>query len=346
MNSPNISVVMPVFNCERYLEESIQSILSQSFTNFEFIIINDGSTDKSEEIIKSFQEQDERIELINQKNQGITKSLNTGIRFSKGKYIARMDADDISMDNRLSQQLNFLEKNDKIDILGSQALIIDENNQVVSNFKLQPTDDLLIKWELIFSTPLLHPSLMIRKSVFDRFDYYDNKVQFGQDLHLWRSLATRVKFSNLPIILVKIRREQTTKNNLKIINQSLTRISTLPSYLKEICGINFYDFSSSQLSKYFITGKPIISQINNYIRLLKKVKNGFIHKNDLFKNQIEEINKKVSFLILRSMSFNSFSFSYQVQLVKEAILTFPKILLKKEFWNNLRHIQIVGLFQN
>ena len=160
---------MPVYNCEKYLHESIPSILAQSFQNFEFIIINDGSTNNSLELINSFQHKDERIIVINQKHQGITKSLNTGIQICQGEFIVRMDADDIAFDTRLKQQLDFIKKHPDIDIVGSQIVVINEKNKIIKEIKNLPLDDTLIKWDLIFGTPLLHPTLLIRKTVFNKF---------------------------------------------------------------------------------------------------------------------------------------------------------------------------------
>ncbi|WP_244834814.1 glycosyltransferase family 2 protein [Clostridium sp. BJN0001] len=106
-----VSVIMPVFNAEKYLEESIKSVLNQTYKNFEFIIINDGSTDSSLSIINKFKSMDNRIRVIDQKNNGIVYSLNKGISTAKGKYIARMDADDISLPNRIKNQVKYMETN-------------------------------------------------------------------------------------------------------------------------------------------------------------------------------------------------------------------------------------------
>jgi glycosyltransferase involved in cell wall biosynthesis len=126
---PLISVVMPVYNAAQYLREAIDSILNQTFRDFEFIIINDGSTDRSLEIIQSYN--DDRIRLINQKNTGLAKALNNGIAIAKSDFIARMDADDISIPERLTSQFSFLESNVDVVAVGSNAEVIDkEGNHV------------------------------------------------------------------------------------------------------------------------------------------------------------------------------------------------------------------------
>ena len=160
---------MPVFNCEKYLDESINSILNQTYRDFEFFIIDDGSTDNSEKIIKNYQEKDDRIILLTQNNQGLTKSLNKGIRNCRGKYVARMDADDICAPKRFELQLEYLEKYPNTDIVGCMVSLISEKGKVIRSLDDLPLEDYQIKWDLIFSTPLLHPTLMIRKKVFQKF---------------------------------------------------------------------------------------------------------------------------------------------------------------------------------
>jgi len=115
-----VSIVMSVYNAQKYLDEAIESILNQTYSNFEFIIINDGSTDKSLEIIENYAKKDSRIIVINRENKGLIYSLNEGIRKANGKYIARMDADDISLPQRLEKQVEFMEKNKNIGICGTQ----------------------------------------------------------------------------------------------------------------------------------------------------------------------------------------------------------------------------------
>ena len=196
--APQISVIMPVYNGEKYLKEAIESILDQTFRDFEFIIINDGSTDKTAEIIKSFN--DARIQLINQKNAGIILSLNRGISESRGKYIARMDADDISLPERLEKEYRFLEQNPKYGIVGTTFLIINKNNQVIGvNAVLLENEDL--KKEIIIETTFGHGTVMMRKSVLDTVGYYNPKALHAEDFDLWTRFAEKSKMANLSEVL-------------------------------------------------------------------------------------------------------------------------------------------------
>lgn len=190
-----ISVIMPVYNGEKYLKEAIESILSQIFRDFEFIIINDGSTDKTLEIIQSFS--DPRIKLISQENKGIIYSLNRGITESRGKYIARMDADDISLPKRFEKQYKFLENNQEYGIIGATFLIINEGNQIAGvNAVLLDDEDL--KKEIIVETTFGHGTVMMKKSILNVIGYYNPKALHAEDFDLWTRFAEKSKMANLP----------------------------------------------------------------------------------------------------------------------------------------------------
>ena len=147
-NTPQITVLMPVYNGEKYLRQAVDSILNQTFKDFEFLIINDGSTDKTLAILQEYK--NKRVKIINnKKNIGLTKSLNKGLKLAKGKYIARMDADDISLSNRLRKQIDFLDKHNKIGVLGTQMKIINNSNKIVGEYKT-PLCHSLIVWNFLF----------------------------------------------------------------------------------------------------------------------------------------------------------------------------------------------------
>ncbi|MHD0317363.1 glycosyltransferase family 2 protein [Fusobacterium sp. THCT1E2] len=168
-----VSIVMPVFNGEKYLKEAIESILEQTYTDFEFLIINDGSTDNSLNIIKEYQNIDKRICLINnEKNKGIVYSLNKGLLESKGKYILRMDCDDISFFNRLERQILFMEKNRHIGISGTWVKINKNGKYREYKNKIKFS---AIKAGLIFNNMLVHPTFIIRKEFFKKYDLSYNK---------------------------------------------------------------------------------------------------------------------------------------------------------------------------
>jgi len=192
---------MPVYNSQKYLREAIDSILSQTFSNFELIIIDDGSNDNSKKIIKSYK--DKRVKLIeNDRNMGIGFSLNLAIKNSSGEFIARMDADDISISKRLQLQYDFLKKNKSFGICGSWYKNFGSSHKL---HKTIPFPD-YIKCYLLFDCVMGHSTVMIRKSVLsDNNLLYDEKFRKSQDFDLWVKLSYLTKFHNIPKVLLKYR---------------------------------------------------------------------------------------------------------------------------------------------
>lgn len=199
-----ISVIMSVFNGERYLEEAIKSILNQTFEDFEFIIINDGSTDQSLKMIQKYAQQDSRIKWVSRENLGLVKSLNEAIGLSQGKYIARMDADDIALDKRLEKQFQFLESKPDIGVCGTWVKVfgVDLDTKV---WRL-PTCDKDLKASLIFSVPFAHPTVMYRKNLIDKNKvFYNADYKNAEDYKFWVDLSRFTAFANLPEALLMYR---------------------------------------------------------------------------------------------------------------------------------------------
>ena len=205
MKSPKVSVLMPNYNCEKYLPEAIDSILNQSFTDFEFIIIDDGSTDKSWEIIQDYAKQDKRIVAIkNKENLKICKTLNKGIAIAKWKYIARMDSDDISMLDRFEKQVEFLDNNSDVWIVWWTMEIIDKGwkNTWNRSYNLIDSD---IRSKLFRYSPFCHPVVMIRKSALEKSWWYDDNLVYSEDYDLYFRIWMHSEFANLSDILIRYR---------------------------------------------------------------------------------------------------------------------------------------------
>jgi glycosyltransferase involved in cell wall biosynthesis len=206
-----ISVVMPVLNGEKHLREAMESVLKQTFTDFEFIIINDGSTDTTAEIIKAYN--DPRIVYIdNGANLGLAKSFNIGIQAARGIYIARMDADDISIKDRFARQVRYLEMHPDVGVLGSAAIRIDLSGKKLGKIS-RPTNHLDIKWRSLFSTPLIHPTVIARSEVLKN-NPFDETLHNSEDYELWSRLlfTTDTRFANLPEPLLLYREAGFTQN--------------------------------------------------------------------------------------------------------------------------------------
>jgi len=196
---------MSVYNGERFLKQAIQSILSQTYGDFEFIIIDDGSTDRTPEILRTLAHQDERIKIItNQTNLGLTKSLNKAISQAQGKFIARMDADDIAVPKRFERQIEYIETHPEVGIVGCAYEFIDESGAVIGE-KHPPLTNKKIKRILIRFNPFLHSSVIMRKSVLDQVSGYDKNYYKAQDYDLWLRAAKITELANLPEILMQKR---------------------------------------------------------------------------------------------------------------------------------------------
>ena len=198
---------MPVFNGEKYLSDSIESILNQTYNNFEFLIIDDKSVDNSIGIINNYK--DSRIRLIEcARNKGQTIRLNQGLNMANGKYIARIDQDDISMLQRLKKQIEFFENNSSIGLIGTKFILIDKDGKIVNKEKVNhkiETNPIAIKWQLLWRQVIGHSTVMFRKKDALKCGGYDVKYTFAQDYALWSLMSQYTEISQLDEVLTKYR---------------------------------------------------------------------------------------------------------------------------------------------
>ena len=227
-----VSVIMPVFNVESYLAEAIQSIVDQTMKDFEFIIIDDGSTDGSVEIIQSFN--DKRITFLrNETNSGITASLNKGLSVAKGEFICRMDADDIAVNNSLEKQIAFFQTHRSISLVGSQAILIDEKGQTIGE-EIVPQTTKEINRSKFIHNPFIHGTIMFRSSLVKQFGNYDPRRKHNEDYDLWLRYTKYVQAVNLndKLIFRRIHSQSiTVSKELELIwNRFLTLNNAIVSY--------------------------------------------------------------------------------------------------------------------
>lgn len=218
---PKVSVIMSVYNGSNFLDQAIDHVLKQTFSDFEFIIVDDKSTDNSPETITAWMIKDSRIKIIkNDQNIGLTKSLNNAIRESGGEYIARIDVDDICYPERIANQVAFLDVHQGYALVGSWAEIIDYKNNILRVVKY-PTECVDLKKDLIKYNPFFHSSIMIRKSVLDDVGLYNENFKFAQDYELYFRIAKKYDLANLPLILIRYRESidsVTSRKNRKQIS--------------------------------------------------------------------------------------------------------------------------------
>jgi glycosyltransferase involved in cell wall biosynthesis len=211
-----ISAIMPVYNGEKYIKDTIDSVLGQTYKDFEFIIVDDGSTDNTLNIIKDFD--DTRIRFITVNHGGIVNALNTGLDMAVSEYIVRVDGDDISLPERFERLLGYMENNKDVVVCGSWAKTINTNGEVTGELKYPPIDDVGIKKYLLLHNPFIHPSVIIRKDILNKSGKY-KKYKHNEDYELWSSVLKYGNGHNIPeeLILYRVHESQVTrKNNLRM----------------------------------------------------------------------------------------------------------------------------------
>lgn len=299
--NPIISVVMSVYNGSRYLRESIESILNQTFTDFEFIIINDCSTDNSWKIINEYSEKDSRIVLVNNpENIGLTKSLNKGLKIAKGKYIARQDADDVSLPQRFEKQVELLDKQPKVVLVSCDIEVINSEGAFVKKEK-RSCEAIWVAWYLMFYNHLGgHSQVVFRKKTAIDLGGYCEDYRYSQDYEFWCRLIKVGDIVILPEVLLKLRRHgkgitaekrpdqlnyalNISKSNLQHLlgkELSLDEVSDLRRFwsghvlgnFPEIQKVSFINAKQKELSEAFLkqiaAEYPLKSQIADRLRIL------------------------------------------------------------------------------
>jgi glycosyltransferase involved in cell wall biosynthesis len=227
---PLVSVVLPVYNALPYLKESVESILSQTYQNFELLLIDDCSTDGSNELLRKYVLEDTRVKLIvNNENLRIVKSLNKGIHASQGKYIMRMDADDISISTRMELQVDFMESNPEVGVCGGSMELVD-SSLVHIGIRRYYLDDKAIRKHIFKFSPFSHPATMFRKSTLEQSDLYDPKCLHGEDYDLYFRIGKVAKFGNLQEIILKYRVHKNSLTNKNLRELELETIKTRRKY--------------------------------------------------------------------------------------------------------------------
>lgn len=227
-----ITVLMPIFNVERYLDEAIKSILNQTFKDFELLIINDGSTDKSADIVKKYR--DKRIKFINNHtHQGLVAVLNQGMALARGVYLARMDGDDISLPTRLEKQLKFMDSHPDVGVCGTwfEVFGLKLKNRVYS----RPANPMACKAMLLFTDPVCHATVIMRPEMLKKHHLkFDPSFKHLEDVEFWNRVAKFMDFSNIEEVLYLYRYHDNRTGNLyeNIQQMQMKRVQTI--YLKKM----------------------------------------------------------------------------------------------------------------
>ncbi|WNZ25178.1 glycosyltransferase [Leptolyngbya sp. NK1-12] len=217
---PLVSVLLPVYNAERYLGPAIESILTQTFTDFELLITDDGSSDRSLEILQSYAAQDTRIRLLSRENKGLIYTLNEMLEQANGEFLARMDADDIATPDRLALQVQFLRQHPEVVCVGGAFDLIDPQGRTVQWIPMPEHNDEIQQMLLIGRTIINHPCALMRRSALQQIGGYDPDMKTVEDLDMLLRLGEIGQLANLPDVVLKYRFHPNSVSAQNILFQS------------------------------------------------------------------------------------------------------------------------------
>jgi glycosyltransferase involved in cell wall biosynthesis len=302
-SAPKVSVVMPAHNAAAYLNEAVSSILAQTFRDFEFIIIDDGSTDATASILKQYAELDSRLQVHHQENQGMISALNRGCRLARGEYIARMDADDISYAYRLERQLEYLARHPHIGVVGTWTRVTKNGSEATS--WCPSTNAKSLKWELFFGVCVAHPSVMMRRDIVAKLNFYRTEAEHIEDVDLWLRASSITEFGNVPEMLYEYR---VWSGSTSQLDQELRRrfhVRLLAAHVGEFLQSEPPVEGVIGLRRTRVGPPPEnLEQILLTASLIQRLYDGFVERNHLTSEERQEIAwdaaKKVGALALQA----------------------------------------------
>ena len=324
---PSISVIMSVFNGELYLEKSIESILSQSCKDFEFIIIDDSSNDSTSQILEQYSHDNQVKIITNTNNIGLTKSLNIGLKTAKGKYIARQDADDISLENRLSIQKEFLDSNENIGGVGTSNHYINKKGDILSTVNRE-SSEITTRWRLLFGNPIMHSSIMFRKNLVISIGGYKEIFNRSQDYDLWSQLITTSDIVQLPDVLIKYRKHQNSVSYTSDSEQLNNSISISKSNIENLLGQSVNtDFI--KILRLRLDRNPNKSELIATIDLLDKLAVRFVKKNKLNIRYANKIHKRTCLMIYKIIQ------KYHINKSVKSFILLQAFIIRLKFWKSI-----------
>jgi glycosyltransferase involved in cell wall biosynthesis len=304
-NPPLISVVMPVYNGGQFLGKAIDSIQRQTFTNFEFIIIDDGSSDDSRAIIQAYQQKDPRIHpIFLEQNSGIVTALNTGLNAAAGKYIARMDADDISLPTRFEEQINYLEDHPDVDVISSYYQLIGPTGDKLGNIIKLPTTNLTILWSLCIDNPIVHPGVVIRTEAVRNIGGYRAIYPHAEDYDLWMRLSDKSHFANLAHPLIQLRRHSSNITVVHHDDSMESSISISQMMLQKVLSQKIEEYS---VQPFWMNNSSSSSNVKQAVNILVNLSQHFLSHFLLSEGERAFIKKDALLRILRLVKSNKFS---------------------------------------
>lgn len=319
---------MCVHNGQAHLRQAIDSILSQTFRMFEFIIVDDGSSDESLKIIKSYENSDPRIRVVSQPKRGLSAALNVGLKLVTADFIARMDADDVSDTDRLELQLQFLRNNPKIAAAGTAARLIDEYGEACGTLKI-PTSFNEIRWRLMFANVIIHPSVMIRRDALQSVGGYNESFTYAQDLELWvRFMRYGHTLGNIEKCMISYRIHPAQISSAKLDDQSTFATSAAAMYINYLVSDSADTNLTLEIARIFRREGDGLrpEKWKEFRNLVFRVCNEL--RDRVPKNEYEAMTRMVAKRIVHATKYQALS---NIVLSFRALILAIHILLSKHF---------------
>ena len=263
--TPVVSAIMTVYNGEQYVAQAIESLQQQSLRDIEIVVVDDGSSDHTPDILASIQATDSRIRVITKPRIGRARALNVAWRQAQGKYIANLDADDMAEPERLEKQLSFLQQHPEVGVLGAACKVLDKDNGE-TYFRYPPTNDMTLKHEIIRRNPFVHSVVMMPRQALERIGGYDEQLGVAIDYDLWIRIACHYKLANLPEVLV-IKR----MHNLAYFRNNITNWQRYVT-LSKILWFAWRHLSRRVTDLRYVILNPLRIGLYNSIRRLRTMK--------------------------------------------------------------------------
>ena len=297
---PKISVVMPVYNGEKYLREAIESILSQTYTDFEFIIINDASSDSTEEIIKSYD--DNRIVYLkNEQNLGVAGTLNRGLDTAKGEYIARMDADDISLPQRFEKQVEFMDKHQNVGVCGSHIRIFEDDGSEKTFIYSQSDAELRV--DMLFNCPFAHPAVMIRKFILDNYNIlYNLEYEKAEDYRMWYDIMSVSSGYNIQQQLLRYRHHQKQVTKVNADEQAIA-VTKMRKIMYDTLNVDTQEYL--ELFSRICNGERVFNE-SEYAKIRCWMSKALAASNKYNKKILKETLSSINYTIRKKSDINNY----------------------------------------
>lgn len=309
MSHVKISVLIPAYNSEKFISKSIESVIDQNFSDFEIIIVDDGSNDATKEIVKMYKRKNSKIRLFLKSNSGITDSLNFGLKFCTGKWIARLDTDDLCESNRLKKQLLIAESSNKLGLVGSDAVFINKFDQNLFYYSYPQNHEKLKNNLLSCKHFFPHSSAFYNRELVESLGGYRERAGVSEDWDLWLRIANKKEIKNInePLVKIRIHDSQISKKNYikQAYDTKIVIISNLLNKRKRYDPLEvFNDYEFKNLKLYIIKKLENLG-FNDFLRFTSIVKNPLLKRIILPFIFIRYINKPLS--IYKFIKFKFFS---------------------------------------